>query len=60
MKEKTVDVKVYLPVMKTLVKVYGNFKVSPELHNFIIVSLANICEQIEKENPNGKTMARQN
>lgn len=54
MKEKTVDVKVYLPVMKTLVKVYGDFKVSPELHNFIIVSLANICEQIEKENPNAK------
>ena len=54
MKEKTVDVKVYLPVMKTLVKVYGDFKVSQELHNFIIVSLANICEQIEKENPGVK------
>lgn len=52
--EKTVDVKVYLPVMKTLVKVYGNFKVSPELHNYIIESLASICEAIEQENPGAK------
>lgn len=54
MKEKAVDVKVYLPVMKILVKVYGNFKVSPELHNYIIESLASICEAIEQENPKVK------
>lgn len=54
MKEKTVDVKVYLPIMKTLVKVYGDFKVSPELHNYIIESLASICEAIEQENPGVK------
>ncbi len=51
---KTLDVKVYLPVMKTLVKVYGDFKVSPELHNYIIDSLASICEAIEQENPGVK------
>ncbi len=47
---KTVCVDVYLPVMKILIKKYGDFKVSPELHNFIIESLADICGMIEDVN----------
>ena len=46
--EKYLDAKIYLDVMKILIQKYGNFKVSPELHNKIIKDLAEICEQIEE------------
>lgn len=51
MKEKRVDIDVWLPIMKTLVKKYGNFKISQDLHNYIIENLACICDAIEQENP---------
>lgn len=54
MTEKFVDTDVYLPVMKTLLQKYGDFKVSEKLHNFIIASLADICEAIEAENKGNK------
>lgn len=47
---KAVHADVYLPVMKILIKKYGNFKVSQELHNYIIESLACICDAIEEVN----------
>ena len=45
--EGAVDVHIYLPFMKTLIKKYGNFKVSQELHNMIIYNLCEICDAIE-------------
>lgn len=45
--EGSVDVNIYLPFMKTLIKKYGNFKVSQELHNLIIYNLCEICDAIE-------------
>ena len=43
----SVDVNIYLPFMKTLIKKYGNFKVSQELHDIIIYNLCEICDAIE-------------
>lgn len=43
----TIDVEVWLPVMKVLIKKYGNFKVSPDLYNLIIYNLCEICDAIE-------------
>ena len=45
--EWSVDVRIYLPFMKTLIKKYGNFKVSQELHDMIIYNLCEICDAIE-------------
>ena len=45
---KQVDINVYLPFMRTLIKKYGNFKMSQDLHNYIIEKLADICDEIEK------------
>ena len=45
--EGSVDVRIYLPFMKTLIKRYGNFKVSQELHDMIIYNLCEICDAIE-------------
>ena len=49
--EKSIDTDVYLPVMKALLKKYGNFEMSQDLYNYIIENLACICEAIERENP---------
>lgn len=48
--EKTVDVDLYLKFSNILIKKYGNFKISQELHNKIIRYLAEICEDVEKIN----------
>lgn len=42
-----VDVDIYLAFSKALIKKYGNFKLSSELHNTIIANLAEICTYIE-------------
>lgn len=44
---KAVDIEIYLPFMKTLIKKYGNFKMSQELHNLVIYNLCEICDMIE-------------
>ena len=44
---KQVDINVYLPFMRTLIKKY-DFKVSQDLHNYIIEKLADICDRIER------------
>ena len=47
--EKSVDVDIYIPFMKSLIEKYGNFKIDAELHNKIIYHLAKICELIEEQ-----------
>ena len=42
-----VDVKIWLPVMKALIKKYGNFKVDNDLYNLIVYNLCEICDAIE-------------
>ena len=44
-----VDVDIWMPVMKALIKKYGNFNVSQDLHNMIIRNLCEICNAIKKE-----------
>jgi len=44
--EKSVDVDIYIPFMKSLIEKYGNFKISSEMHNAIILKLAEICEMV--------------
>ena len=45
--EVKIDIDIWMPFMKALVKKYGNFKISQELHNMIIEKLYDICWQIE-------------
>lgn len=49
--EPSVDVDVYLAFTKALIKKYGNFKMSQDLHNKIIENLAEICTIVEQGNP---------
>lgn len=44
-----VDVEIYLTFAKALIKKYGNFKMSQELHNMIIEKLADICWKLEND-----------
>lgn len=44
--EKSVDVDIYIPFMKSLIKKYGDFKINSEMHNAIITKLAEICEMV--------------
>lgn len=48
MKQTSVDVDIYIPFVKSLIKKYGNFKISDTLHNTIIRKLAEICEEVEE------------
>lgn len=48
--EESVDVDIYLAVSNALIKKYGNFKMSQDLHNKIIRNLAQICADIERIN----------
>lgn len=44
-----VDIDIYMPFMKALIKKYGNFKISQDDHNYIIEKLADICFRIEQK-----------
>jgi len=52
MNEYGVDINIYLAFTKALIKKYGNFKVTPELHNKIIEKLSDICWEIENNKGN--------
>lgn len=47
---QSVDIDIYLTFVRTLIKKYGNFKMSQELHNMIIEKLADICWKLEQDN----------
>lgn len=46
--EGSVNVDIFIPFVKILIKKYGNFKVTQDLYNEIIYALSDICEKIEK------------
>lgn len=46
--EIKVFVDIYLGFLNALIKEYGNFKMSQDLHNMIIRNLAQICAEVEK------------
>lgn len=48
--EASVDIDIYLAFSQALIKKYGNFKMSQELHNMIIEKLADICWKLEQDN----------
>ena len=48
--ELSVDIDIYLAFSQALIKKYGNFKMSQELHNMIIEKLADICWKLEQDN----------
>lgn len=45
--EKSVDVDIFIPFMKSLIEKYGDFKINAEIHNTIITKLAEICAIVE-------------
>ena len=45
--EMALDIKMYLKFTDLLIRQYGNFKITPELHSKIIKYLAEICNDIE-------------
>lgn len=53
-KTGTVDVDIWMPFMKALLKKYGDFKISQELYNLIIYNLCEICDAIETQSVKGK------
>lgn len=46
--EIKVFVDIYLGFLNALIKEYGSFKMSQDLHNMIIRNLAQICAEVEK------------
>lgn len=46
--EIKVFVGIYLGFLDSLIKEYGSFKMSQDLHNMIIRNLAQICAEVEK------------
>lgn len=46
--EDSVDIEIYLAFTKALIKKYGNFKMSQDLHNLIIKNLCQICMSVEE------------
>lgn len=48
--ETGVDIDIYLTFVQALIKKYGNFKMTQELHNMIIEKLADICWKLEEDN----------
>lgn len=46
--EDSVDIEIFLSFTKALIKKYGNFKMSQDLHNLIIKNLCQICRSVEE------------